>query len=259
MKRVLVTGAAGRVGRELRSQLAGVYPILRLSDLQPLGDAAAGEELDTTDLSDLDAVVAMMKGVDGVVHLGGVAAERDWKAIQAANIEGCFNVFEAARLAGVQRVVYASSNHAVGFYPRTQRLDHTTLPLPDSRYGISKAVGESIGAMYAYKHGLRVTCLRIGNFNPQPLENRHLSIWVSPRDLAQLVRIGLEHPEIQYEIVYGVSGNTRSWWDNSRAEQLGYKPQDNAEDFAAGMAPPKAEDRDTIVERFQGCIYCAAL
>jgi len=258
MKRVLITGAAGRLGSVLRKELAGVYPILRLSDIAPQAAAGPGEEIDTTDLTDFDAVCRMMDGVDGVIHLGGVAAEKDWKAIQAGNIEGMYNVYEAARLAGTRRVVYASSNHAIGFYPRTQRIDNQVVTLPDSRYGVSKAVGESLGALYAHKYGLGVLCIRIGNFNARPLDNRGLSIWVSPRDLAQLCRIGLEHPAIHYDIVYGASGNTRTWWDNSHAESLGYRPQDNAEAFAAELGTPpdvKTKD-DAIVEKYQGGIYC---
>ena len=257
-QRVLITGAAGRVGREMRRHLRGVYPRLRLSDIAPLQREADGEEVDATDLTDLAAVLAMMEGVDAVVHLGGIAAERDWADLQAANILGTFNVFEAARMRRVQRVVYASSNHAIGFYERSQRIDHTAIPLPDSRYGVSKAVGESLGALYAHKHGIRVMSIRVGNFGPRPLEARHLSIWVSPRDLAQLVRIGLEHAELRHEVVYGVSGNRRSWWDNANARRLGYAPQDDAEAWAADLppaAPPTAAD-DAIAERYQGGRYC---
>ena len=141
-----------------------------------------------------------------------------------ANIIGCYNLFEAARQAGVKRVVFASSNHAVGFYPRKRKIGTDVTVRPDSRYGVSKAFGEALGALYSDKHGMVVTCLRIGNVGPRPLDVRRLSIWISPEDLVQLFRIGLEHPDIRFDIVYGASDNAASWWDNSRARQLGYRP-----------------------------------
>src|SRR5690606_35728939 len=131
---------------------------------------------------------------------------------------------EAARKAGVKRVVFATSNHAVGSYPRTTTIGTDVIPRPDSRYGVSKLFGEGLGAMYAYKHGIGVTSLRIGNVGDQPRDVRRLSIWVKPEDLVQLIRIGLERPGLVYEVMYGVSDNQRSWYDNSRAQALGYKP-----------------------------------
>jgi uronate dehydrogenase len=128
-------------------------------------------------------------------------------------------------------VVFASSNHAVGFYPRTQRIGVGVTVRPDSRYGVSKSFGEALGALYADKHGLGVTCLRIGDVSDAPNDQRQLSIWLKPEDLLQLVRIGLEHPDIRYEIFYGVSDNAASWWDNSNAQRFGYCPEGHAEDF----------------------------
>ncbi|CAN5491313.1 NAD(P)-dependent oxidoreductase [soil metagenome] len=255
MNRVLITGAAGRLGHSLRQTLRGAYPILRLSDLAPLGTAEEGEELDRTDITDYAAVEKMVEGVDAVVHLGGIAAEAQWAQIAAINITGTFNVFEAARNAGVKRIVFASSNHAMGFYPRSQTIDHASTPRPDSRYGVSKAAGEAIASLYAHRYGIGVLSVRIGNFNAKPLELRHLSIWVSGRDLAQLVRIGIDHPGIVDEVVYGVSGNSRSWWDNRNAQRLGYVPQDNAEDFAAEILA-REETAHPVAARFQGGKYC---
>jgi uronate dehydrogenase len=147
----------------------------------------------------------------------------------AINIVGTYNLFEAARRKGVKRVVFASSNHVVGFYPRDQRIGVEVTALPDTRYGVSKAFGESLGAFYAYKLGLEVLCLRIGNVSDQPTNLRLASIWLKPEDLVQLIRIGLEHPDIRYEIFYGVSANTRGWWDNSIAYRYGYKPSGDSE------------------------------
>ncbi|HEX4326489.1 MAG TPA: NAD(P)-dependent oxidoreductase [Burkholderiales bacterium] len=261
INRLLITGAAGKIGSSLRASLNTFYPVIRLSDIVPLTQERPNEEIDQTDLADFDAVQKMVEGVDAIVHLGGIGGvgrEKEWRAVVDCNITGCFNVFEAARLAGVKRLVYTSSNHAVGFYPRTEQLDHTTYPRPDTRYGVSKVVGEALSSLYSFKHGLGVLCIRVGNFNPQPLVERHLSIWVSPRDLAQLVRIGLEHPDILFEVVYGVSGNTRSWWDNSNAHRLGYQPQDNAETYAPALADaPAAAKDDPVAELYQGGRHCS--
>ena len=168
--------------------------------------------------------------MEGIVHLGGHSVEGPWETILQSNIVGCYNLFEAARRKGVKRIVFASSNHAVGFYPRHRRIGTDVTVRPDSRYGVSKAFGEALGALYADKHGLRVLCLRIGHVLEAPVDRRRLSIWLSPEDLVQLVRIGLEHPELRYEIFYGASNNERSWWDNSRAYAYGYRPTGRAED-----------------------------
>ncbi|MFY9696684.1 MAG: NAD(P)-dependent oxidoreductase, partial [Xanthobacteraceae bacterium] len=169
-----------------------------------------------------------------------------------------YNLFEAAYRAGVKRVVFASSNHAVGFYPRSRRTGVDVTVRPDSRYGVSKAFGEALGALYSDKHGLRVTCLRIGNVADAPVDERRLSIWIKPEDLAQLVRIGLEHPDIRYEIFYGVSDNAASWWDNSNTRRFGYRPLGRAEDFRAeAMAAQKQIGPDPVAARFQGGPYCS--
>src|SRR5207247_7212556 len=150
------------------------------------------------------------KGVDAIVHLGGYSVEGPWEAIHKANIAGCYNIFEAARRNGVKRILFATSNHAVGFYPRTQKIDHRVYIKPDSRYGVSKVFGEALGSLYADKYGMEVFLMRIGNVNPKPLDKRRLSIWFSPRDLAQLVSIAIDHPDIHFELVSGVSGNQHS-------------------------------------------------
>ena len=259
MHRVLITGAAGGIGRSLREGLQGIYPILRLSDCKPLEAARTGEEVDRTDLFDMAAVERMVADVDGIIHLGGISGENEWELILQSNIIGTYNLFEAARRARVRRIIVATSNHAVGFYPRDQRIDHRVVPRPDSRYGVSKAFAEALASLYADKHGIGFLCTRIGNFGPRPIDKRRLAIWISPRDYTQLVRIGLEHPDIRYEIVYGVSNNRRSWYDNSNAARLGYRPQDDSEPFAeAVLAAESGQLTDPIAERYQGGTFCAA-
>ncbi|HEX9536446.1 MAG TPA: NAD(P)-dependent oxidoreductase, partial [Stellaceae bacterium] len=259
MKRVLITGAGGGIGRSLRETLKGVYPILRLSDRVALAPAREGEEVDRTELSDMAAVERMVAGVDGIIHLGGISGENEWPVILEGNIIGLYNVFEAARRAGVRRIVFATSNHAVGFYPREQKIDHRVVPRPDSRYGVSKALGEALASFYSDKHGIGVLCTRIGNFGEKPIDKRRLSIWISPRDYTQLVRIGLEHSDIRYEIVYGVSNNRRSWYDNSNAARLGYRPQDDSEPYAeAVLAAEAGQPADPIAEHYQGGTFCAS-
>src|SRR4249920_2327632 len=242
MKTVLITGAAGNVGSQLRSEFAGRYK-LRLFDKRLLRPSA-GETFVQADIVELADVLTISEGTDTIVHLGGYASEGPWETILQANIIGCYNVFEAARRNGAKRVIFASSNHALGFYRSDQKIDHRVYPKPDTRYGVSKVFGEMLGSLYADKYGLEVFLIRIGNVNPAPVDKRRLSLWLSPRDLAQLVRIGIEHPDIRFEIVYGVSGNKRSWYDNSNAQRLGYKPQDDSESYAADVLAKKKPGAD---------------
>ena len=258
MNRVLVTGAAGGIGTRLRTLLKNVYPDMRWSDLKTPVDLAPGEKFVQADLAVASDVEKAVDGVQGIVHLGGFSVEGPWDTILNANIVGCYNLFEAARRAGVERIVFASSNHAVGFYPRQRPVGTDNAVRPDSRYGASKAFGEALAALYAYKHGLRVTCLRIGNVADAPVDKRRLSIWLAPQDLVQLIRIGLEHPDIRHEIFYGASGSARSWWDNSAAFRYGYRPQGYAEDFAAAALEADAKlPADPVGEWYQGGAYCS--
>ena len=191
------------------------------------------------------------KGVDAIVHLGGYSVEGPWDDILQANIVGCYNVFEAARRNGVRRVLFATSNHAVGFYRRDETIDHRVYPKPDSRYGVSKVFGEALGSLYADKYGSEVFCVRIGNVAERPIDKRRLAIWLSPRDLAQLVKIGIEHSDIRFEIVYGVSGNSRSWYNNANAFRLGYRPEDDSEVYVAEILAAEKQG-DARAESFQG-------
>lgn len=254
-----MTGAAGSIGTFLRKELAGVYPELLLSDIRPIEDLGPGEKFQHLDIADLAAFEAACSGVDGILHFAGQTDEATWDKIRANNIDGVYNLFEAAKRQGVKRVCFATSNHAVGYYRRDVRVNIDMKVMPDSRYGVSKAFGEAIGAMYAMKHGLGVFMMRIGNVAEKPVDKRRLSIWISPRDMAQLCRIGLESPDICYEIVYGVSDNDRTFYDNSNAYRLGYKPLDCAEDYAEEvLAAEPSADADDPAEIYQGGMFISA-
>jgi uronate dehydrogenase len=255
MKTVLITGATGDVGTHLSRELAGKYK-LRLSDKRPL-KAPKGQTFVKADVSKMADALRITKGVDAIVHLGGYSVEGPWEAILQANIVGAYNVFEAARRNGVKRIIFPTSNHAVGFYRRDRTIDHRVYPKPDSRYGVSKVFGEALGSLYADKYGMEFFMIRIGNVNPVPIDKRRLAIWVSPRDIAQLVSIGIEHPEVKFEIVYGVSRNQRSWYDNSNAYRLGYRPQDDSEPYAQEILK-KEKPGDATAELYQGGMFVVA-
>lgn len=258
MRRVLLTGASGGIGTRLRKLLKPLYGELTLSDIRPPADLAPDETFIQADISDLAATQKLMEGVDGIVHLGGYSIEGPWDAILNANIIGCYNVFEAARLARVQRIVFASSNHAVGFYPRSQTIGVDEHVLPDTRYGVSKVFGEALAALYAHKHGLGALCIRIGNVDDHPVDERRLAIWLKPEDLVSLIRIGLERPGLVYEIVYGMSDNKRAWWDNTRARELGYAPGGRSEEHVdAAMAAQRRIAPDAVADAFQGGAFCS--
>jgi uronate dehydrogenase len=254
--RVVMTGAAGGVGSMVRPFLRDRVDELVLSDRNAIDDLAGNERFVAADLTDAVAMDRLLAGADGLIHLGGQPVEADWQAVLEANIIGLHNTYDAARKQGCRRIVFATTNHVVGFYRRQQTIDHLAPPRPDSRYGASKAFGEAYGRMFADKYGLRILNIRIGNVDQRPVDPRRLSIWVSPRDLAQLMLIGLTHPDIHYEVVYGVSGNSRSWWDNSNARRLGYAPEDNAEDHAAEAQTAGAPE-DPVSAQFHGGPFCA--
>ena len=249
INRILVTGAGGNLGRAVRASLRGAYEFVRLSDIAEMAPAEAGEEVVTCDLADTAGVAALCDGIDAIVHLGGHPREADWDVIRPSNIHGAINLWEGARQHGVDRVLFASSNHAIGLYRRETRLDHTSPARPDTLYGLSKAFGEDIAALYAYKWGVKGFCMRIGSCFPAPANERALHTWQSHEDFVRLVKTGLTADYV-YEIVYGVSDNSEPWWDNSRARQLGYRPEHNAENWRDQIADIGPED--AIDGAFQG-------
>jgi uronate dehydrogenase len=257
MANVLITGAAGQIGECLRKGLQGRYARLRLLDIAPLGVSRPGEELVEADICDIAAVERAMQGIDCVVHLAGVAHEDVWEKVLPMNITGCYNVFEAARRQGVKRLVFASSNHAVGFHRRERFIDDRVQPRPDSRYGVSKVFGEALGRLYADKHGMSVACLRIGSFRAvdRPINKRMLNTWISHGDMVQLVSRCIDHPAYHFIVVYGVSNNLRNRWDNGNVRFLGYRPQDDSEAFAPEILAQETPE-GAVSALFHGAMYC---
>ncbi len=233
-KRVLITGAAGRIGEVLHQGLRDRYR-LRLMYHSKIPAVADGSEVFVGDVVDFEAMRKASRGVDVVVHMAAdPSGSTPFARILALNVQGAYNVYEAARLNGVRRVVFASTNHVTGFYEKEGVYTTPEMPVrPDSFYGVSKAFGEALARYYFDQHGLESICLRIGSFQPRPRSARMLATWLSHRDTVQLVWRGIEAGRVKFGIYYGISRNTRRTWDISNAERdLGYAPEDDAEAYA---------------------------
>ncbi|HJQ03366.1 MAG TPA: NAD(P)-dependent oxidoreductase [Jatrophihabitans sp.] len=233
---VLLTGSQGRIGSALRERLPALGWQVRGFDRRAGADVVG-------ELTDPAALDHAMAGIEAVVHLAGQPTEVAWPVIRDSNIEGTFQLFEAARRAGVRRLVYASSNHAVGFTRRpgdSGQLPADTPPRPDTLYGVSKVFGEALARYYCDRYGFEVACLRIGTFAERPPDRRSLASWLSPADCARLVDACLRSPTLGYALIWGISANSERWWSLAAGERLGYHPQDDAGhfelDFDAGPA-----------------------
>jgi uronate dehydrogenase len=254
--RLLITGAAGALGTVARDALAGSYPVIRVSDRMAMGAARPGEEVMLCELADRAAVAKLLEGVDAVIHFGGQPNDdAPLDTILNANIHGAVNLWEAAREAGTKRILFASSNHAIGFHRRSNKIDHLTQKRPDGHYGLTKAFGEDLARLYADKHGIKAFCMRIGSCFPEPVDARMLTTFLSYADLVRLLKVGLT-ADYHFEVVYGVSNNTKSFWDNRNAERLGYHPQDSAAPWTAALSDKIFAN--PVAETFQGGTYCAA-
>ena len=228
--RIVLTGAAGGIGSALRAPLRERAELVRLVDTDPIEDVAEGEEALDLDLSDLDGLRRAFRGTDAVVHLAAVPSETAFEEIAEANLRGAYHVFEAARLEGVRRVVFASSNHATGFYGRDATISPAAPPRPDSLYGTSKVFGEALGSLYADKFGLEVVCLRIGAFEETPPDGPTRPMWLSPGDMVRLAWAALTAPGITFHVVYGLSRTGSRWWANDgAAAAIGFEPEDAIE------------------------------
>ncbi len=251
--RLLLTGAAGHLGRVLRPRLKACCDVLRVSDVAELGTAAAGEELQRVDLADKAGVAALLQGVDAVVHLGGVSTEHSFETVLPTNILGSYHVYEAARLAGTRRIVFASSNHVTGFYRQSETIDARMPVRPDGYYGLSKAFGENLAQFYFDRFGIETVSLRIGSSFPEPRDRRMLATWLSFDDLERLVIAALSAPMVGHTVVYGMSDNPLTWWDNTPARHIGFRPQDSSERFRAAVEArqPRIDPHDPAAV-FQG-------
>ncbi len=250
---MLLTGAAGVLGRWLRPRLIERYGSLRSTDVQDPAPALVGEEVSIADLADAEAVDRLVAGAGRIVHFGGISYETTFDRILSSNILGTYNVFEAARRHGAGPIVYASSNHAIGFYTRGDRLDADVRTRPDSLYGVSKAFGEDLASLYFDKYGVESACLRIGTARPDPIDPRHLSTWQSYEDLLRMIEACFAAPQLGRTILYGVSNNDRSWWSNARAPHVDYRPRDNAERFAPKLlADGDKRDPEAPEVKYQG-------
>jgi len=233
--RLLLTGAAGGLGRELRPRLRARSQLLRVSDVAEMAPASEREEVVVARLEDRAAVHDLLAGMDAVVHLGGVSTEQPFDLILQGNIIGVYNVYEAARKHGVRRIVFASSNHVTGYYRQDEVIDASMPVRPDGHYGISKAFGEDLSRFYFDRYGIETVCLRIGSSFPEPKDRRMLATWLSYDDLERLVVASLTAPVVGHSIVFGMSDNTTTWWDNTSARHIGYRPQDSSEQFRAAV------------------------
>ncbi|MEU6280648.1 NAD(P)-dependent oxidoreductase [Streptomyces sp. NPDC047028] len=239
---VLLTGAAGGLGTLMRSLLPKYGYTLRLFDVRPVEGAP---DAVTADLADLDALRAAVRGTDAIIHLAGISLEAPFEKILASNIEGTHHLYEAARQEGVRRIVFASSNHAVGFTP-APRAGEPLIPVdtprrPDTFYGLSKSFGEDLAQFYWDKHGLETVSVRIGSCFPEPTSVRMLSVWMSPADGARLFHAALTAEGVGHTVVYGSSANTRLWWDLTSARALGYEPRDDSEPYAEKLIAEQGE------------------
>ena len=257
--RILLTGAAGALGTQLRPHGPTLAEILRVSDRGPVKDIAAHGEDRPADLADLGAMLDVVDGCDAIVHLGAQGVEGPWQTVLNANIIGTYNMYEAARQKGVKRVIYASSIHAVGFHERTTTIDAGAPTRPDSLYGVSKTFGENLSRYYFDKFGIESVCVRIGSCFPEPMDRRHLITWISYRDLRQFIEKALLAERVGHMIAMPTSNNTASFWNNSAASVLGYNPVDSADAFRDKiLATTRQGDPSDPAIRYQGGSFCAA-
>lgn len=244
--RLLLTGAAGGLGKVLRQSLRPFTRILRLSDIAEVAPALdESEEVQLCDLADKQAVDQLVAGVDAILHFGGVSVERPFEEILGANICGVFHIYEAARRHNVKRVIFASSNHVIGFHKQGHRLDAYSPRRPDSYYGLSKCYGEDMASFYFDRYGIETVSIRIGSSFSEPQNRRMMSTWLSYGDLTQLLECALYTPNVGHTVVYGVSDNQNVWWDNSYAAHLNFKARDSSEPFRAqveALPMPAADD-----------------
>jgi uronate dehydrogenase len=250
--RLLLTGAAGGLGRVLRPRLREWARIVRVSDRETCGLAEAGEEVTLVDLSDAPAVDRLLEGVDAVVQFGGVSLEAPFGELVPANVTGLLNVYEAARRHGVRRIVYASSSHVVGFYRQSEPVGVDAPLRPDCLYAVTKCFGEALSRYYFDRFGIETVCLRIGSSFPEPRNARMMVSYLGYDDLVELVRCALFTPRVDHSIIYGVSANPVRWWDNAQAAHLGFHAKESSQRFADLFPSAAPRDNDSPEHVYQG-------
>jgi uronate dehydrogenase len=255
-KPVLLTGASGNLGRMLTRALAAQGWTLRLTDIAPFPDALPeGASFTRADLVDGMTILRLAEGCGAILHFGGVSVERPFAEVLGPNISGLYHVYEAAR-GERARVIFASSNHAVGFHERTATIDTDDPQMPDGYYGLSKAYGELMGRLYWHKHGVESVSIRIGSSFPEPVDARMLATWLSYDDLARLVARCVLTKQVGCSLIWGASANHRmTWWGKDSRDVVGWTPQDSADPFAGQLAEIVTDD--PVTERYMGGAYCA--
>ncbi len=254
-KPILLTGASGALGRQLTRHLASLGWSLRLTDLAPFPDLVpAGCSFTRADLANGAEILSLAKGCGMILHFGGVSVERPFNEVLQPNIVGLYNIYEAARREGA-RVLFASSNHAIGFHARSEKLDDDCALMPDGYYGLSKAYGELMGKMYWFKHGVENVNVRIGSSLPEPVDARMLSTYLSFDDLCRLCERATLANETGSCVIWGASANSRTFWGNDARKAIGWEPLDSVDGFT-----DKLKDKlsgDPVIERYQGGAYTA--
>ncbi len=255
-KPVLLTGASGALGRVLATSLSAAGWTLRLTDIVPFPAAIpAGAAFTRADLNDGVTMLRLAEGCGAIVHLGGVSVERPFEEVLGPNIRGLYHIYEAARREKA-RVIFASSNHSIGFHERSESIGADTQFLPDGFYGLSKAYGELMGRLYWFKHGVESVFIRIGSCFPEPVDARMLATWLSYPDLSQLVIRCVMTPDVGCSVVWGTSNNARmTWWRDDARERLGWAPEDSADPFIAQLGAHVSAD--PVQERYMGGGFCA--
>ena len=256
---VLLTGAAGNLGRALARALGDRGWTLRLTDIAAFPDPLPpGARFVRGDLEDGVALLRQAEGCGAILHFGGISGEAPFETVLGANLRGLHHVYEAARREGA-RVVFASSNHAIGFHERPRGNDAKLAAdcafRPDGYYGLSKAYGELMGRLYWDKHGVENVNLRIGSCFPEPTNNRMLSTWLSYPDLVRLCVAAVTAPRTGHCVIWGCSANPAGFWGEDHRDRIGWQPEDSAESFRAALAGKGLGD--AVEERYQGGGYCA--
>ena len=258
-KPVLLTGASGNLGRVLARELGAMGHRLRLTDLTAFPDELpAGAEFTRADLNDGPTILRLAEGCGAILHFGGASTDQPFETVIGPNIRGLYHVYEAARREGA-RVLFASSNHSIGFHERpagnAARLDADCAFRPDSFYGLSKAYGELMGRMYWDKHGVENLNVRIGSSFPEPIDARMLATWLSFGDLSRLCDRFIGAERVGHAVVWGASDNPDTFWGEDHRDRIGWAPQDNAEAFRDKVG--NLTSGNPVVERYQGGGYCA--